>query len=208
MNLHALGGLEVVKSDMDSRKNAAGISDICRIIRAASLDINKCHGQRFIMLIVRGNEDYSINDTIYVFKPNINNLIIDKHVSDYVELMYLLNSKSMIIPGSMPDDMGVLGFTHHLHVIDCNKVYISYGNYKSRVFKNNMLDKIKYLFNWHNDKRHIIGENTKTDFMNNYYDLDDVFYTEIGVGYFFIYCVCQYIFHIFVVISMGGGSKS
>eukprot|EP01084_Bolivina_argentea_P273827 466563_1 len=41
LNLHALGGLEGIKSNTESRKNAAGISDIYRVIRGAAIDINK-----------------------------------------------------------------------------------------------------------------------------------------------------------------------
>eukprot|EP01084_Bolivina_argentea_P044558 81981_1 len=144
LNLHALGGLEGVKCNNNSCENTAAIGGAYCLI----------NGQRFIMLIVRGNNDDIINATIYAL-----NFTRNKRMSDYVELMYLLNSKSMIVPGLSPCDACLLG-------LDCNAVYISYGNYKSRVFKNDILNKLKSVFNWHNDKRHfiinIIAENTKT----------------------------------------------
>ncbi len=151
LNLHALGRLEEMKSNVDSRKNASAISDVYRLIRDAEL------------LMVRDNMDH--------------NFIVDIHISDYVELTYLSNSKSMIVPGSIPSDAGVLGFTHHLLEFNFNRIYASYGNCKSRVFNNNILNELKFLFDCHVDK---IGENTKTDFTNNYRDLSDAFYAEIG----------------------------
>eukprot|EP01084_Bolivina_argentea_P044557 81980_1 len=115
LNLHALGRLKGVKTNNDSRKNTAAINigDVYRLI----------NGQRFIMLIGRGNNDDIINATIYAL-----NFTRNKRMSDYVELMYLLNNKSMSIPG----------FKHHLNAVDCNKAYISYDDYKSCVFKNDI----------------------------------------------------------------------
>jgi len=63
-------------------------------------------------------------------------------------------------------------------------VFLSYGEYKSRVFKHDILQKIQLLFNWHNNKKHCIQRNIKTDFMSSYREFVDIGYRSIGEYWF------------------------
>eukprot|EP01084_Bolivina_argentea_P236281 397326_1 len=117
LKLHSLNGLDYINgiiSTANSRQKVDAIALLRNLLRRER-NIHKSHGQRIIMLIVRENEDNSCLDTIYIYKPNNNNSIPPKHISDNVELTYLLNSKSLIINGLSSTDTGVLGITYHLH---------------------------------------------------------------------------------------------
>eukprot|EP01083_Nonionella_stella_P090595 253081_1 len=212
LNLHALRGLDQC-THMDSN-SIDGVSSVYRLLRKAAKDINRTNGQRFVMLIVRGNKDDSNDDTVYIFKPTLNNSIPANAISDSVELTWLLNSKAPIVPGLSPNDEGVLGFTHHLHSRECNKVYLSYGDHKSRVFKHDLLTKLKTLMDchkevidhdtigptqWYMKEEEIevaeepssidrcsidIPENTKVSFSNHYQEFGDALYYQFGEYWF------------------------
>merc|ERR1712233_154137 len=92
--------------------------------------INQSNGQKFVMLIVRGNVNHSNNDSIYIIKPKQNNSISP-------------HSQNDIIPGLSSTADGVLGFTHHLHSAVSNKVFLSYGPFKEMVTKSTMVEKLQ-----------------------------------------------------------------
>eukprot|EP01084_Bolivina_argentea_P038804 71740_1 len=152
-------------------------------LRDAAPHINGEFGQRFIMLIVRGNVEDASDDTIYVFKPIENDSIPPVDViSDYVELVWLSNSKSDVVPGLPSNAEGVLGFTHHLHSSECTKTYLSYVDYKSRVLKENLLNRLQCVVDVDlND----ISQNTRVDFTNNYHEWTRAFmYLQYGEYWF------------------------
>ena len=118
LNLNRLRNLDAEhRSDSESRRNGAidGTSDVYKLLRAAAHDMNSCHRQRFILLVIRGNRDDADIDTLYVYRPAVAKEIAPEHVSDHVELSYLVNSKAPIVEGLPSDSEGVLGLCHHLH---------------------------------------------------------------------------------------------
>eukprot|EP00484_Ammonia_sp_Unknown_P000223 CAMPEP_0197022160 /NCGR_PEP_ID=MMETSP1384-20130603/3060_1 /TAXON_ID=29189 /ORGANISM="Ammonia sp." /LENGTH=1041 /DNA_ID=CAMNT_0042450139 /DNA_START=64 /DNA_END=3189 /DNA_ORIENTATION=+ len=177
-----------IKSDTATRRNGAvdAVADIYKLFRQTANRINKKHHQRFIMLIVRANPDDSYDDTVYIYQPADDRYkyIADKTFSDPVELLYLINSKQDIVANLPSTSAGILGWNHHLHSAECNKIYLSYGNYKSRVFKGDLLSKLELLFDRHNGRRHYIPPATRQDFMKDYIDLDDIRYFELGEYWF------------------------
>ena len=102
--------------------------------------------RRMVLLVVRGRKADAFRDSLFLFSPKHNASIPPLSISDNVELSYLMNSKSPIIPGLNADSSQVLGVTHHLHSANVSKVYVSYGPCKSRVFKKSMLDRLSLLF--------------------------------------------------------------
>ena len=154
LNLHALSfgdNAMMKKSDINSRRNGAvdAISDVYNlIVRSAAQDpenLYRENGQRLILLVVRRNVADSADDTVYIFKPKENGSIPPGPVSDHVDLTYLLRTKSDIVPGLAWNAEGVLGLSHHLHSAESNKVYLSYGQHKSRVFKRSLLQRLSVL---------------------------------------------------------------
>jgi len=187
LNLHRLRGLDAEhRSDAESRRNGAvdGTSDVYRLLRAAAPEMNRGHRQRFILLVVRGNRDDADRDTLYVFRPEMASEIAPPHVSEFVEMSYLVNSTRPIVDGLDSDAEGVLGFCHHLHAQECGKVYLSYGAHKSRVFKNGFMERLRPLFDEKNRDRHLVCANTTTEFVNAYADFEDARFEEIGRYWF------------------------
>ena len=72
LDLDRLSGLDAEhRSDTESRRNGAidGTSDVYRLLRAAAMEMNAVHRQRFVVVVVRRNRDDADNDTLYVFGP-------------------------------------------------------------------------------------------------------------------------------------------
>merc|ERR1711971_495775 len=99
LNLHNLRGLDLVSTSTADSQRIDAISDIYRLFREASPDLKRRDGQRFIVLVVRGNADDSVDDTVYIYRPCANGSIAAGPISEHVELGWLLRSKTDIVPG-------------------------------------------------------------------------------------------------------------
>merc|ERR1712130_118551 len=118
-----------------------GIQGVHRFLQTAKDEIHKSNNQRFVMLIVRGNDDDSKNDSMYIMKPKYKNSIPTN--SELCDIPYLRNSQSDIVRGLSSSADGVLGFTHHWHSYDSNKVFLSYGRFKEMVTKSTIVKKLQ-----------------------------------------------------------------
>lgn len=122
-----------------------------------------------LMLIIRKNLLNTTNDIIYIFKPSINNTLPLPLINDYCELLNTIQSE--IFPNYRlygNNNNGILCVSHHLHNNNCNKIYLLYNQFGSRIFKKDIHLKLPLLFNKFNNNKHII-DNITLSFFNNYY---------------------------------------
>jgi len=148
-----------------------GIQGVHRFLQTAKDEIHKSNNQRFVMLIVRGNDDDSKNDSIYIMKPKYNNSIPVS--SEHCETPYLVNSQKNIIRGLSSSADGVLGFSHHWHSKDRNTVFLSIDRFTEMVTKSTMVQKLQ-----------LVSENKiNSNLSGSYQDLPNT-YSEYGDYWF------------------------
>eukprot|EP01084_Bolivina_argentea_P055848 102316_1 len=141
----------------------------------ATLQNNDRNGyQRCVICIM-------LNGKGYIFEPLTSQSVPSK-ICNYTEIPWICNTKSDILPHLNTNDYDVICVSLHRHVSFAERVYLSYGDYCTRVYKHNLITVLRILcvneddgpgwcdFNWSDEiRKHEFKDDQYHAFIQTYF---------------------------------------